>query len=123
MRDKQGDLHTSESTVSGFYQVLMIQFERMLLTSVNLAMYCKQYSFCDVFRCGTNNSAIFSEIVPEQKRSTIYAFDRSFEGAVAACGTPLVGQNFSLIFKENPRKSRNKPSINMYIVLEDVEAD
>lgn len=29
--------------------------------------------------------------MPSQLRSTIYAFDRSFEGAVAACGAPLVG--------------------------------
>ena len=42
-------------------------------------------------RCGTNNSAFFADIVPEQKRSTVYAFDRSFEGAVAACAAPLVG--------------------------------
>ncbi|KAK9813231.1 hypothetical protein WJX72_011069 [[Myrmecia] bisecta] len=41
--------------------------------------------------CGANNSAMFAEIVPEQLRSTVYAFDRSFEGAVAACGAPLVG--------------------------------
>ena len=41
--------------------------------------------------CGTNNSAIFSEIVPERLRSSIYAFDRSFEGALAAPAAPLVG--------------------------------
>ncbi len=73
-----------------------------------------------------NNSAIFAEIVPESQRSTVYAFDRSFEvricirlhslrpaqecsdvlsrescgftwmgmsaqGAIGACGAPLVG--------------------------------
>lgn len=43
-------------------------------------------------RNGTNNSAMFAEIVPEQKRSTVYAFDRSFEGAVAACAAPVVGE-------------------------------
>ncbi|GAB4813864.1 hypothetical protein N2152v2_000910 [Parachlorella kessleri] len=41
--------------------------------------------------CGANNSSIFADLVPEQLRSTIYAFDRSFEGAIAACGAPLVG--------------------------------
>lgn len=41
--------------------------------------------------CGSNNSAMFADIVPEQLRSTVYAFDRSFEGAVAACAAPLVG--------------------------------
>lgn len=41
--------------------------------------------------CGTNNSAIFAEIVPEDKRTSVYAFDRSFEGAVAACAAPVVG--------------------------------
>lgn len=42
-------------------------------------------------RSGTNNSAMFAEIVPEQLRSAVYAFDRSFEGAVGATGAPLVG--------------------------------
>ena len=32
-----------------------------------------------------------SEVVPEQLRSTVYAFDRSFEGAVGATAAPLVG--------------------------------
>jgi MFS family permease len=41
--------------------------------------------------CGCNNSALFAELVPEEQRSTIYAFDRSFEGAVGAMGAPLVG--------------------------------
>lgn len=35
---------------------------------------------------------MFADIVPEQLRSTVYAFDRSFEGAVAACAAPLVGK-------------------------------
>ena len=42
-------------------------------------------------RCGPCNSALFADIVPPELRSTIYAFDRSFEGAVAACAAPLVG--------------------------------
>lgn len=41
--------------------------------------------------CGCNNSAVFADLVPEAQRSTIYAFDRSFEGALGACGAPLVG--------------------------------
>lgn len=41
--------------------------------------------------CGCNNSAIFADIVPQHLRTQIYAFDRSFEGAVGACGAPLVG--------------------------------
>ncbi|KAL6771840.1 hypothetical protein ACKKBG_A28005 [Auxenochlorella protothecoides x Auxenochlorella symbiontica] len=41
--------------------------------------------------CGCNNSALFADLVPEQLRSTIYAFDRSFEGAIGAFGAPLVG--------------------------------
>lgn len=42
--------------------------------------------------CGTGcNSPLFAEIVPAHKRSLIYAFDRCFEGAVAACAAPLVG--------------------------------
>ncbi|KAK9801849.1 hypothetical protein WJX73_001027 [Symbiochloris irregularis] len=41
--------------------------------------------------CGANNSAMFADIVPEELRSTVYAFDRSFEGGVAASAAPLVG--------------------------------
>jgi MFS family permease len=41
--------------------------------------------------CGSNNSAIFADVVPAHLRSTVYAFDRAFEGAVAATATPLVG--------------------------------
>ena len=42
--------------------------------------------------CGAGcNSPIFAEIVSPSKRSLIYAFDRCFEGALAACATPVVG--------------------------------
>ncbi|WIA08614.1 hypothetical protein OEZ85_008043 [Tetradesmus obliquus] len=37
------------------------------------------------------NSPIFAEIVPDELRSTIYAFDRSFENSIAACAAPVVG--------------------------------
>eukprot|EP00887_Chlorella_sp_A99_P001734 scaffold8.g1734.t1 len=86
--------------------------------------------------CGCNNSAMFAELVPEQLRSTIFAYDRSFEGgrrlvlsflsffpfndassfnaferrlpalacdrsfegAIAACGAPLVGLTAERLF-------------------------
>lgn len=41
--------------------------------------------------CGTNNSAIFAEVVPDCLRSSIYAFDRSFETAIGALAAPIVG--------------------------------
>lgn len=34
---------------------------------------------------------LVAEIVPPHLRNMVYAFDRSFEGALAACGAPLVG--------------------------------
>lgn len=37
------------------------------------------------------NNPIFAEVVPPDMRNLIYAFDRSFEGAIAALGAPLVG--------------------------------
>ena len=37
------------------------------------------------------NNPIFSEIVPPHLRTVIYAFDRSFESAIAASAAPLVG--------------------------------
>ncbi|CAL8468475.1 g8015 [Coccomyxa elongata] len=38
------------------------------------------------------NNPIFAEIVPARLRTFIYAFDRSFEMAVAACAAPVVGK-------------------------------
>jgi hypothetical protein len=37
------------------------------------------------------NNPAFAEIVPPAQRNLIYAFDRCFEGAMAACSAPLVG--------------------------------
>ncbi|PNG99194.1 hypothetical protein TSOC_015032, partial [Tetrabaena socialis] len=37
------------------------------------------------------NNPIFAEIVPPSMRNLVYAFDRSFEGAISALGAPLVG--------------------------------
>ncbi|KAL4425866.1 hypothetical protein ABPG75_009882 [Micractinium tetrahymenae] len=37
------------------------------------------------------NNPIFAEIVPSAHRNLIFAFDRSFEGSMAACAAPLVG--------------------------------
>eukprot|EP00884_Botryococcus_braunii_P012902 jgi/Botrbrau1/21612/Bobra.43_1s0016.1 len=37
------------------------------------------------------NNPIFAEIVPPRLRNLIYACDRCFEGALAACAAPLVG--------------------------------
>ena len=44
------------------------------------------------------NNPIFSEIVPVRLRNLIYAFDRCFEGAVAAFATPFVGALSQHIF-------------------------
>lgn len=48
--------------------------------------------------CGCNNSALMAELVPEDKRSSIFAFDRGFEGAVGAMGAPLVGLTAERLF-------------------------
>lgn len=37
------------------------------------------------------NSPLFADIVPEDMRTSIYAFDRSFESSLAACAAPVVG--------------------------------
>ena len=37
------------------------------------------------------NNPLFAEIVPPHLRSMIYAFDRSFETAIAASAAPVVG--------------------------------
>jgi hypothetical protein len=37
------------------------------------------------------NNPLFAEIVPEKQRTLVYAFDRCFETALAACTAPLVG--------------------------------
>jgi hypothetical protein len=60
-------------------------------------------------RSGTNNSAMFAEIVPEQLRSAVYAFDRSFEGAIGATGAPLVG--------EHPISAQSLASSSLFFML------
>ncbi len=37
------------------------------------------------------NNPVFAEIVPAHMRNMVYAFDRCFEGAIAALAAPLVG--------------------------------
>lgn len=37
------------------------------------------------------NNPAFADIVPGHMRNLVFAFDRCFEGAVAACAAPLVG--------------------------------
>ena len=37
------------------------------------------------------NNPVFAEIVPARLRNMVYAFDRCFEGAIAALAAPLVG--------------------------------
>ena len=44
------------------------------------------------------NNPIFAEIVPARLRTFIYAFDRSFEMAVAACAAPIVGKMAESVF-------------------------
>ena len=48
--------------------------------------------------CGTNNSVIFSEIVPPHMLTRVFAFDRTFEGAIGSLGAPLVGVVASYCF-------------------------
>jgi hypothetical protein len=57
--------------------------------------------------CGAGcNSPIFAEIVAPSKRSLIYAFDRCFEGALAACATPLVGVIAERIFGYDSKRAQ-----------------
>jgi len=49
------------------------------------------FGLCISWAAPACNSPMFAEIVPEHMRSTVYAFDRSFEGAIAACAAPVVG--------------------------------
>ena len=50
------------------------------------------------------NAPVFADIVPPDLRTSVYAFDRSFEGALGALGTPLVGMlaqyGFGMSLKE-----------------------
>jgi hypothetical protein len=64
--------------------------------------------------CGTGcNSPLFAEIVPPQRRSLIYAFDRCFEGAIAACAAPFVGLIAEHFFGYNSARALNKGASGM----------
>lgn len=52
-------------------------------------MFC--FGLAHVWAAPACNNPVFAEIVPPKLRNLVYAFDRSFEGAIAALGAPLVG--------------------------------
>jgi MFS family permease len=66
--------------------------------------------------CGAGvNSPIFAELVPDDLRSTIFAFDRSFESALAACAAPVVGflaeRRYGFSGKLSEDKAMNDPLV------------
>ncbi|KAK9835393.1 hypothetical protein WJX81_006954 [Elliptochloris bilobata] len=75
------------------FTIALLKLMPMTATAESFSKYAAVLFFMGscISWSGTNNSAMFSEIVPEQLRSAIYAFDRSFEGAVGATAAPLVG--------------------------------
>ncbi|KAG7670244.1 hypothetical protein NADE_006506 [Nannochloris sp. 'desiccata'] len=62
------------------------------------------------------NNPLFAEIVPEKQRTLVYAFDRCFETALAACTAPLVGLVGEEVFGFNgaatPSGDRDKDLAN-----------
>ncbi|KAL3131696.1 hypothetical protein ABBQ38_007988 [Trebouxia sp. C0009 RCD-2024] len=59
------------------------------------------------------NNPVFAEIVPPHMRNMIYAFDRCFEGAVAACATPFVGMLAQRMFGFTGKATRSSdPAVN-----------
>ncbi|KAK9844419.1 hypothetical protein WJX74_002206 [Apatococcus lobatus] len=95
--------NTGRILVAQFSVLLSLPLSVLLLKGLptrgapSMEAHSKLYGFIIFFFglmiswCGSNNSAMFADIVPEQSRSTVYAFDRSFEGGVAALASPLVG--------------------------------
>lgn len=74
----------------------------------HFALYCAVIVAFGVLTpwCGAGcNSPIFAEIVPATKRSLIYAFDRCFEGALAACAAPVVGAIAERVFGYDTRRA------------------
>lgn len=59
--------------------------------------------------CGTNNSAMFAEVVPERLRSSVFAFDRSFETAIGALAGPSSGRSHRCL-GSRARSSREAPA-------------
>ena len=59
----------------------------MPLYTATIAVFGGTISWCSA-AC---NSPLFAEVVPPEQRALIYAFDRCFEGALAACAAPAVG--------------------------------
>lgn len=59
------------------------------------------------------NNPIFAEIVPVTHRNLVYAFDRSFEGAIAACGAPIVGWLAQVFGYSGEVRITEDPQLNM----------
>ncbi|KAK9868059.1 hypothetical protein WJX84_009573 [Apatococcus fuscideae] len=67
------------------------------------------------------NNPIFAEIVPPDLRNMIYAFDRSFEGAIAACGAPFVGWLAEYMGFEGPAATEGAASASTEPVAADLD--
>ena len=68
---------------------------------VDTAKYASAFFFTGLIIswCGTNNSAIFAEIVPEQLRTTVFAFNRAIETSISQVASLLVAKIAINVFK------------------------
>lgn len=69
----------------------MLPLTYTVLTAFSYALVLGVTGLLITWAATACNNPIFSEIVPPESRNLVYAFDRSFEGAIAAAGAPLVG--------------------------------
>ena len=68
---------------------------------VDTAKYASAFFFTGLIIswCATNNSAIFAEIVPDQLRTTVFAFNRAIETSISQVASLLVAKIAINVFK------------------------
>lgn len=79
---------------------IMFDFSRRFLFRSSLSTMLLAYTFIEFQRLSLEcfpksfemyTSVCAAQVVPESLRSSVYAFDRCFEGAISALSNPLVG--------------------------------
>ncbi|KAK9793504.1 hypothetical protein WJX73_009675 [Symbiochloris irregularis] len=76
------------------FSLLLFKALPFSASGASVSLYALVLVTCGLLKCWAApacNNPIFAEIVPPHMRNLVYAFDRCFEGALAALAVPFVG--------------------------------
>ncbi|KAK9113169.1 hypothetical protein Scep_020688 [Stephania cephalantha] len=105
--------HSGRIMCAQFSAFMGIPFSLILLTAIPQSVQ-SWFSFgttlflmgLTISWCATcANNPMFAEVVPVKHRTTIYAFDRAFEGSFSSLAAPVVGILSEKIYGYNPKSA------------------